>query len=655
MKSELQYFADVAVFAKIFGIQKYIFFTYTCDKNIQCGDYVQIPFSRRILSGIVVSLHKKQPEERKYRAIRKVLQKNMLTKKQIQLARFFSEEYLTPPEKIFRSFLLPKKPKKPEKESLSHLPLRQLYLPKNYLEVETSFLDLFQKKRHSLLISPPSEERLQAIFFALREKTKPEKQHLILFPDKASLFFAESFIKKFLDPKTFVIFHGSLTPRKKFFALTSIKEKKEIRFILGTKSALFCPFRNLGFIILEEEQRSSHKQREITPRYDTKRVVRKLADIYSAQLLFTSTTISISSLFLAKKEKWLIQKIQTRFIPSLHVTYPRKILQKKYYTKNKKIPFGSVHISNDLKNTIQRTLEKKRNFFLLVSRRGMGALNVCNQCKNILSCPKCDHALIARSNGTYYCGHCSYTLDIFAHCPSCHEMEFTRKIEGTQTVEKLIKQQFPHASIMRIDSDIKNLERTDDFFSKNDIIIGTPTAIYRYFGKRIGGSGVIDTDSFWKWPDYLAEENAFHLFSHLAEKSLTFTLQTYQPHHRVIKALLSQEGKDSFETELLEERRVLQYPPFAKRITLLGKHNDTTLLLKQSDFIRKIFSKYSSDILNLGESFIPIQKKDLHFQHLALVLKIFTIWTNPLEKEIIKDLQSLPINWVSDIDSEGIV
>lgn len=654
MDTSVKRFVDVVVFAKIFGAQKHTLYTYTWDQEIHRGDLVEVPFRKKIVSGIVFHISRKASEKRVFRPIRAILKKQALTQKQIHLARFFWQEYRTPPEKVFRLFLSPKEPKTAEKEKKPLSNLKPLILPQRYQNALTSLSHPQKKHKHVLLLDSQSESRLLLIFSLFLKSTRSNRQHLMLFPDKASLFHAQTLIQTFFEPASYRIVHGSLTPRQKFFTFTSIREGKT-RFIFGTKGALFCPFQKLEHIVLEDEYRPSHKQRESTPHYDSRRIVRELADIHRARLIFTGATSSTTALFLAQEESWCREEMETTFLPNWNIVYPTKYLEKKERMKKKMRPFGSISFSKELKNAIQRTLEKKRTFFLLVSRRGMGSLNVCRNCKHILSCPKCDRALIAQINGTYHCRHCHFTSDIFLSCPICSGMEFVRKIEGTQTVEKLVRQYFPHASTIRIDSDTLKSAKENALFSKKDIIIGTPTVLYRFFGKKFGGSGIVDADSFWKWPDYLAEEHAFHLFSSLAHKSYFTVLQTYQPHHRVVQALLSKETQVAFERDLLDERKLLGYPPFSRRITLMGKHADKNFLQKQVDYIQNMFSSLSLPCIQFGIPFVPIRKKDRLFHFLAITIKWRKPWTEPIDASIISLLQSLPNNWIVDIDSEEIV
>lgn len=663
MNKDSKLFADVAIIAKALPRKKNVY-TYICDSSFTLGDLVEIPFGKKTTQGIIISFHKTSFAKYAYKKITRRIQSPAMTPFQHKLALFLSQEYITPFGSIARLFFFPKKPKK--EISLTHV--RPTLSKKEITETSSGKhedLNHLEKHKNIFLKESPGENRLRKILSIAKEKTKDGSQALIIFPDKNSLLWAYEVSLSFFKEDSISLLHGSLPSPQKYFSWKKIQSNEPL--ILGTKSALFAPHKNLSLIILEDEHRSSHKQREATPRYDTRRIVLELAKIHQCSVIMTSATPSIEYTHLGKTPSW---KIISPKKESKEKRNPIIVNMKLEIYKNKrKFSFKSKNLlfSELLLENIRKTLGNKDPFFIFVSRRGMHTFSFCSDCKKMLTCPHCKHILSEQSNETYKCMHCNFISKAFMECPHCHGMQFTHRNIGTQAIEKTVKILFPYAHVLRVDADTieskaKKKELFQEKLKKADIVIGTPTLAYLPFLRKPGGIGIIEAESFLQWSEYLAEEQAFQFFTHLAnsfhssaKNSPPFIIQTYNENHRVIHALSHHKEETLFKKDIEKERKELLYPPFSRMILLSGSYKTEKKALKESEEIHITLKKSLPANTRISLPFSPMRnRKDLLFQK-NIVIKIPKEWNKPLGKKIYDTILSLPSHWIIDIDPKEIL
>lgn len=662
-KNSKKLFADVALVAKSLPRKKNIY-TYICDTSFSLGDLVEIPFGKKTLQGIIIAFHKTSFGKYTYKNISRKIQSPAITPSQHELALFLSQEYVTPFGSIVRSCFFPRKPRK--EISLPDTILTQ----KKALPLSKEHSKLLEKinthKKNILLQEPSGEDRLRKLFTLAQETIKNESQVLIIFPDKNTLLWAYDIAHSFFEESSLCLIHGSLTPLKKYICWNHIQSQSSL-LVLGTKSALFTPLRNLGLAILEDEHRTSHKQREVPPRYDTRRALIQLAKIHQCPIIMTSGTPSIESTHLGKTSSWHISSPKSK----QEKQKPLIVNMKLEVYKNKKKSFSKTKqllLSEILIHTIKETLHKKLPFFLFVSRRGMHTFSFCSDCKKMLTCPKCQHALSEQSNETYKCMYCDFISKAFMECPHCHGMRFTHKNVGTQAIERNIKMLFPYSCVVRIDADTtrsktkKKEEAFQEKLQKAHIIIGTPSLASLPFLRKPGGIGIIEAESFLQWPEYLAEEQAFQFFSHLANLSFSepknpipFLIQTFNEHHRIIQALSSSQEEVLFKKSLEQERKDLLYPPFSRILLLTGSYKTEKKALKDSEGIYTNLKEALPKTIHISLPFSPMRNRKDFLLQKNIVIKIPKQWNYPLNKKVYKTLLSLPPHWTIDVDPKEIL
>ncbi len=665
MNTHSKLFVDVAIIAKALPRKKNIY-TYIGDTSFSVGDLVEIPFGKKTTQGIILSFHKTALAKYAYKKISRTLQSPAITPPQHQLALFLSREYITPFGSVARLFFFPKKPKKEiPPPPPSHEVILKQEVPKKLSKECKEILTYLEDQRNIFLKEPSGEYRLQKVLALAKEKTKNGSQALIIFPDKNTLFWAYEKARSFWKDDSLSLLYGGLSPSQKYRDWKKISSGCSL--ILGTKSALFAPYKNLSLIIIEDEHRSGHKQREVAPRYDTRRVVLELAKIHQCHVIMTSATPSIEYTHHAKTASWKIlspkktlQKKQAPLIVNMKLeVYKNK---RKYAFKTNRLIFSDL-----LLETIRQTIKNKDPFFLFVSRKGMHTLSFCSDCKKMLLCPQCKHILSEQNNETYACLSCGFISKTFMECPHCHSMHFTHKNTGTQAIEKTLKTLFPSTRIMRVDADnleskIKKKEAFQEKIQKADILIGTPTLAYLPSLRKPGGIGIIEAESFLQWSEYLAEEQAFQFFTHVAnfshldeEKTLPFIIQTYNENHRVIRALSHHKEEVLCTKEIREERKDLFYPPFSRMILLSSSHKTPKRAMKESEEIYTLLKKSLPSNTRISPPFSPMRKKKGDLSQKNIVIKIPKKWKSPLDAKVYETLLLLPPHWIIDIDPKEIL
>lgn len=421
---------------------------------------------------------------------------------------------------------------------------------------------------------------------------KKGKQVLYLVPEIAlTEELKEEAVLRF-GSKT-AILHSSLTPLKRFNEWQRIK-KGEALFVLGARSAVFSPFKNLGLIILDEEQDSSYKSGS-SPRYNTRQVAQKRADMNRSQFIMGSATPSL--------EAWNL--IITNKITSIVM---KERIGEATFPKIRIVNMLGVNraIGDELEEEIRKTLLEKKGVILFINRRGFFSY-VCNSCGRIIECPHCSVPLTYhKKKNRLICHTCGYTSLPFDYCPYCHSKDIIPLSFGTESVEEEVRHLFPDAKVDRLDQDValsSVSSRKDvlDRFRRGeiDILLGTQMIAKGLNFPRLSLVGIVDIDSLISLPDFRANERAFILLRQVSGR-----VGRYRPDGKVIiqtrevssplMQYLSLNDQEGFYKKELQERYELLFPPFSRfiNLTIRGYNNKSA-----KEEIEKI-EKEAFNILN---------------------------------------------------------
>lgn len=393
---------------------------------------------------------------------------------------------------------------------------------------------------------------------------KQGRSSIVLIPEIALTFqTVMRFYNRFGDRVS--ILHSRLSQGERYDQFLRAKNG-ELDVMIGPRSALFTPFTNLGYIIIDEEQENSYKS-ETIPRYHARETAMERARMAGASVILGSATPSLESAYRA--EKGLLQRFYLTSrakdhsrLPTCHVADLREELK----SGNRSI------LSRKLQELIEERLERQEQIMLFINRRGMAGFVSCRECGEAIKCPHCDVSLSLHNNGMLKCHYCGYEMPQVAHCPSCGSKYIGAFRAGTQKIEEVVKQRFPQARTLRMDYDTT---RTKDSYEsilsafaneEADILIGTQMIVKGHDFPKVTLVGILAADLSLHANDYRAAERTFQLLTQAAgragrgARAGEVVIQTYQPQHYAIQTAKNQDYESFYEQELAY-RELMCYPP----------------------------------------------------------------------------------------------
>jgi primosomal protein N' (replication factor Y) len=360
----------------------------------------------------------------------------------------------------------------------------------------------------------------------------------------------------------------------------------QYRVVLGARSAVFLPFKELRLIVVDEEHESSYKQQEPPPRYQARDAAIYLAHLHRARVVLGSATPSIESYFNATAGgKYGLVTLNERFGG---VALPiQEVISISEETKRKKMV---SYFSGKLVDEIALTLENKEQVILFQNRRGYATILICGTCGYAPKCVNCDVSLTYhKTSGKLHCHYCGYHQSSINICPACGSVHIEQKGFGTERVEEELKLIFPEAVIARLDVDstrTKNgLQQIISEFQdkKTDILIGTQMVAKGLDFDNVTLIGVINADTLLNYPDFRAFERSYQLLAQVAgragrrDKQGKVIIQAYDDNHRIINQVIENKYLEMYNEELAE-RKQFHYPPFTRLIFVNIKHKDPDVL-----------------------------------------------------------------------------
>ena len=357
--------------------------------------------------------------------------------------------------------------------------------------------------------------------------------------------------------------------------------------VLGTRSSLFLPFKNLGLVVVDEEHDSSYKQSEPTPRYHARDAAIMLSGIYGADTLLGSATPSFEAEYNCRIGRFSKVSLFTKYYGAQP---PEVEIIDTIWARRSGQMRGSF--SQKLINTVRKTLQNGEQVLVFKNRRSYSPVVECVECGSIPKCPCCNVYLsYHKYNNTLRCHYCDYTVKFNGICTKCGLDTLKYKGAGTEKIEEELKALFPEYSIARFDADIAESKRGEEAvikaFSKKeiDILVGTQMVSKGFDFEHLGLVAVLDADSILGIQDFRADERALQMFSQLMgrtgrrEKRGKLLVQTNQKEHPVILELKN--GTAGVATEnitliksLLEERREFAFAPYVRMVKIVAKHKD---------------------------------------------------------------------------------
>jgi primosomal protein N' (replication factor Y) (superfamily II helicase) len=404
--------------------------------------------------------------------------------------------------------------------------------------------------------------------------------------------------------------------------------KSNYKIILGTRSAIFLPYENLGLIIVDEEHDPSYKQNEPNPRYNARDVSIFMAHHYNANVILGTATPSIESYYNSIQKKYKLVCLKNRFgsanLPETLIVPLQNDLDK----ENNQQLFGKT-----LLHEIEIRLAKKEQVILFQNRRGYAPFLHCNNCGHSPQCNQCDVSLTYHKwKNELRCHYCGYHTPVLKVCPSCGSSHLQMMGLGTEKIEEELEVLFPHAKIARMDLDTTRRKNTlqelvNDFENGEiDILVGTQMVTKGLDFEKVTLVGIIQADTLINHPDFRSHERAFQLIEQVsgragrrAEQGKVI-IQTNKPEHPILQ-LASRHDYDAFLKQQLLERKQFYYPPFVRLIEITLKHKDSHKVQLAAQNLSKELTQLFGIKAVLGPEFPAVSRiRNQYIQKILLKL-----------------------------------
>ncbi len=368
------------------------------------------------------------------------------------------------------------------------------------------------------------------------------------------------------------VFHSGLSLGERMDEWKRVK-RGEAGIVVGTRSAVFAPVKDLGLIVVDEEQEHTYKS-ESSPRYDAREVARYRCWKSSAFCLLSSATPSLESYRMAKEGKYGLYKLTARFGEA---QMPEVELVDMNFDG---IPGDSYAIGNRLAQALTENFRQGRQSIILLNRRGYHTFASCNSCHEVVSCPNCSISLTYHSaNHRLMCHYCGYSVPYTKKCPSCGSDSVSFRGLGTQKAEEQLRELLPEARILRVDTDSVaarfSLEKKLDQFARGeyDVMVGTQMVAKGLDFENVTLVGVLSADQSLYSDDFRSSERTFDLLTQVVGRAGrgkypgTALIQTFSPENPVLHFACKQDYFGFYEQEAAF-RQALLYPPFVDLLVI---------------------------------------------------------------------------------------
>ena len=374
------------------------------------------------------------------------------------------------------------------------------------------------------------------------------------------------------------IMHSKLTMAKRIKEWDKVRSGKA-KIVLGARSALFMPFKDLGLIVIDEEHENTYKSSQ-TPRYETIELANFICDGIGAKLVLGSATPSVESYYKAFKGEYRLLEMENR---ANGKDFPEvQIVDMTDEMRNG----NRSSISRTLSKKIRERLDRKEQIILFMNRRGFSTYVFCRKCGYIEECPNCDVSLTYHANtNSLRCHYCGYEKRAPEVCPSCGSDKIKRAGTGTQKVEAAVRELFPDAKILRMDFDTTrkagSMEKILSDFreEKADILIGTQMVVKGHDFANVTLVGILLADTALNFPDINSPQRTFQLCTQAsgragrASKEGEVVMQTYMPNNKTL-VYSSMHDYKSFYAYDIEYRMKMNYPPFTEILGIFVANED---------------------------------------------------------------------------------
>jgi len=461
-----------------------------------------------------------------------------------------------------------------------------------------SIKESLSKKEVCLLHGVTASGKTEIYIKLIEEYLAKEKQVLYLLPEIALTAQLVGRLRTHFGNKV-AVFHSKYSNNERVEVWNQVLNKSDkAQIVIGARSALFLPFQDLSFVIVDEEHEQTYKQVDPAPRYHARDAAIVLAGLQKAKVLLGSATPSIESYSNAKSGKFGLVSLVERYgkvtLPEIELVD----LKDKYFRKKM-----SGHFSEILIDEITKSLSLGEQVILFQNRRGFSPLLECLTCGHVPQCQQCDVSLTYHKHKNQLrCHYCGYSIAKPTNCHACSSVNLTTKGFGTEQIQQELVALFPSHKIGRMDQDTTRgkfgFEKIIDSFKNReiDILVGTQMLGKGLDFDNVTLVGIMNADNLLYHPDFRAYERSFQMMAQVSgrsgrsEKQGKVIVQTYTPLHNIIQQVTRNDYESMYKEQVLE-REIYKYPPFYKLIKLTLKHRDYEKLKEGSMWLYQVMQQ----------------------------------------------------------------
>lgn len=660
------------------SVNKVYHYNYNLDKKISIGSRVLVDFNNKLSEALIVSFPKETELKKLKEVIEVIDEENILTLELLKLGRFMEKKYFTSLMSCYQT-MLPKPFKLGTQEKLQDKKITYYFLDKENVKLtvkQQEIVDYLKDKKLDRLenfskaiikalvnknvlkekkvllstiiedkkdfkeisLSVKQQEIYNEIIDSLESKyllygvtgsgktliylhlinyyLSEGKTALLLVPEISLTIQTMNFFKNYFK-ENIAILHSSLSDREKYNEYLKIK-RKDVRVVIGVRSAVFAPLENLGVIIIDEEHSDTYNEYSKNPKYSTKDIAIFRSEYNNAKLVLASATPLVKDYYLAEKTKeYKLLKLLNKYNDlKLNI----KIIDLK---ENKTLSY----FSKELKEKILEKLKNHEQVILFLNRKGYANYVMCASCGEVKKCPNCDISLTYYKNDNQLrCSYCEHSEKYINFCDKCHEKDLNIMGVGTEKLEEELNTLFKDYKVLRMDMDTTrkkgSYEKIINDFKNHlyDILVGTQMIAKGLDFENVTLVGVINADQSLMIPSYNAIENTYSLLSQVSGRSGRSSkqgeviIQTYNPDNYGILEVVNQDYESFYKKEI-DIRKKLLYPPFSNMLTLKVKSINIDLVKEHIIKIYKYLNLNLEETTSiLGPNLLNIRKLDKKYE-----------------------------------------
>jgi primosomal protein N' (replication factor Y) (superfamily II helicase) len=452
----------------------------------------------------------------------------------------------------------------------------------------------FAAKNTCLLHGVTGSGKTQIYIKLIEQYFKAGKQVLYLLPEIALTAQIIRRLQKHFGGNI-AIYHSKFNNNERIELWNKVRTG-EIKILLGARSALFLPFSNLGFVIIDEEHDSSFKQQDPAPRYHARDAAIYYASQYNAKVLLGSATPSLESYYNCVNNKYGLVKLNERFgnikLPDIEIINNHQVAQK-----------GKVMISPQLKEAIEKTIAANKQVILFQNRRGYNPYIICGTCGHLPQCVHCDVSLtLHKHSNKLHCHYCGSTYAKINACPACGTNNWLEKNFGTEKIEEQLEEDFKQSKIARMDVDSVRGKNAHDslinLFEQHrlDILVGTQMVVKGLDFENVQLVGVLDADGLLNFTDFRANERAFQLMEQVSGRAGRkheqgkVLIQALNVQHHILELVKAHNYEKMYDIEI-EKRHEFFYPPYSRLVIITLKHSEQQKVVDAANQLTNLLSQ----------------------------------------------------------------